>query len=189
MTNKNSLRLEIKIAAKALGCSERTVHRYIERGLLTRVKEKGKLYVIPDEVSILKQKLESDKKKRSAIKSKSNDKVTVNLSHYELLIAKIGQLEENKRLMLEYKAQSEEQQRALAEYKIKCEENQNVIADHKEKIERKSETIKKAKEFILSERQKIQDLEKELERQQAEMDQRVRDLKKRGLLKRLFNVD
>lgn len=139
MTAKNILtseRLELKTAAKALGISVRTVQRYIERGLLTRVKERGRIFVIPDEVKILKKKLEVEGKTTKDKAGKNTTTVTVDLSYLEGLMTKLAQLEEKQKLMLTYQEDIKKKEMTIEEQHLSLMEKRQEIQELKENLKR-----------------------------------------------------
>jgi predicted site-specific integrase-resolvase len=139
MTEKNiptSERLELKTAAKALSVSVRTVQRYIERGLLTRVKERGRIFVIPDEVKILKKKLAIEGKTTATKLEKKVSTVTIELSYLENLMKKLAQLEEKQKFMLTYQEDLQKKDMTLKEKELSLVEKETEIQKLKDSLKR-----------------------------------------------------
>ncbi len=53
---KSEEKVTVKVAAKALGVSERTVQRYLEKGLLSKLKEGRRVYIPTSEITTLRQR-------------------------------------------------------------------------------------------------------------------------------------
>ncbi len=107
-------KVTITLAAKALKVSTKTVHRYLDKGLLTKVKEGTRVYVPMDEVRAL---LSGQPKIDKSPRVHEKDKVTVDRTHYDGLLVRLGQLEANQQLLLEYRAGIESRDKALEQAK------------------------------------------------------------------------
>ena len=97
-------KVTVKVAAKALGVSNKTIYRYIEKGRLSKVKEGRRIYIPMSEVRTLRsgqgekvsgQVLDTRKEKMS--------KVSITKEEYQSLLVELGELRERNKLLLEHK--------------------------------------------------------------------------------------
>ncbi|KJR40663.1 hypothetical protein MCHI_003443 [Candidatus Magnetoovum chiemensis] len=140
--------ITVKIAAKALETTERSIHRYIVKGLLTKVKQGGRTYVKADDVRKLRQEA---KNKLETVKACHNDKETktrkdststvcIKIDRYDDMMKRIGELEERNKLLLEYKA--------TKEYDIR--QRDHAIEKLKERIAEFEQDLEHARQSFLS---------------------------------------
>ncbi len=149
-------------AAKALNIARKTVYRWIEKGLLSKVKEGNKTFVVLEEVKAICDKAVSQGDTKFEADSVADTSlVTLERLHYEGLLIKLGQFEAERRYLLEYKTGLEAKDKELIGTK-------NALADAEKLIEAKNKTMQLAD-------QKIKELEAEVERS-----------KNRSWLKRIF---
>jgi hypothetical protein len=164
MTTTNE-KLTLQIAAKALHMSVRTIQRYLDKGLLTKVKEDGKVYVYADEIRGLKNKLTTTNKLSDDTKKKSPGQATVDLLYLEGLLIQVGQLKEKQQLLLTY------------ENDIR-QKNDTLLAKERELLEQKAMIEQKNKELIEAEKL-LQEKDKVMEKAGAEI-QRLRNEAKKA---------
>lgn len=104
-------KVTVQVAAKALGVHEKSVHRYIAKGLLTRIRDGNRTYVPLAQVVHLRNeqkqsgqgqvtdKIEGVPKDGNKVSVTKTATVTIDRDHYEGILIRIGQLEaENKTL-------------------------------------------------------------------------------------------
>lgn len=98
-------KVTIQGAAKALGVSRGTVVHYLNNGRLTRIKEGSKVYILMDEIRILRDQKKDPNVTRSAGGARGSDGITVTVDreYYEELLGRLGQLELEKQHLLKYK--------------------------------------------------------------------------------------
>jgi DNA-binding transcriptional MerR regulator len=159
-------KVTISVAAKALKVSTKTVHRYIEKGLLTKLKEGTRVYVPMDDIRVLRNGQGSIDKSPPV---HEKDRIIIDRGHYDGLLIRVGQLESERQLLLEYKASIEEKDKVILEQKEKVAAQNKILREAKEKIEAKEEELAEI-------RAREEEKEKELKR-----------LKKRSFFQRLFN--
>ncbi len=130
-------KVTIPVAAKALNVSTKTVHRYIEKGLLTKVKEGTRVYVLTDQIRTLRDgQGKIDKSPRVHEKGK----FSVDRTHYEGLLTRLGQLEVKQQLLLEYKTGLEAKNRELLETRERLTEAEQKV----KKLEAEVDRLKKS---------------------------------------------
>lgn len=100
-------KITIHVAAKTLGVSRGTVVSYLDNGLLTRIRQADGIYISVDEIRALRDKKRGPDSAVS--KDVSSDRgnrsvVTIDIDDYEGLLTRIGQLENERRYLLQYKA-------------------------------------------------------------------------------------
>jgi excisionase family DNA binding protein len=94
-----SEQVSIKVAAKALGVSTKTVRRYLESGKLTKVKDGHRVLIPSDEIRQLRNEL------GQGMSIPSQDTITLSIDKYNELLQELGQYKAQAQLMLEYKAE------------------------------------------------------------------------------------
>jgi DNA-binding transcriptional MerR regulator len=117
-------KVTVKVAAKALNVTPRTVRRYIEKGLITRIKEADRVYVSMDSVrSFLGQQGGQQKADMSQARPQNEDRkadtaaavIPLDRTHYEGLLTRLGALEAERKYLLEYQTTNEELKKRVAE--------------------------------------------------------------------------
>jgi len=111
-------KVSIQVAAKALGVSKGTIVQHLNNGKLSRIKEGSTVYISADEINRLLEAREDSPvitpKARipeskhvvvTKVKSSEGDgtTVTVDRSHYEEILTRVGRLELENRNLLVYK--------------------------------------------------------------------------------------
>lgn len=121
---KTQEKATVQEAAKALSIGRKTIYRWINKGLLSKVKEAKKTYVLLDEVKAIcgKGKTQTDTKIESK-KSLDTNIISLERIHYEGLLIRLGQLEVKEKYLLEYKDGLEEKNKELKRLK---EENERL---------------------------------------------------------------
>ena len=118
-------KVTIQVASKALNVTQKTIHQWLRTGTLTRVKEGNRTYILMDEVRALRQNRVTNPKsevitsenKIELSNNLGNNMVPIDREHYEGLLIRLGQLETNQQLLLEYKAGIEYRDKALEQAK------------------------------------------------------------------------
>lgn len=130
---KSQEKVTINLAAKVLNVDRRTIYRWMDKGVLSKIKEGKKTYILMDEVRTLRDKSATDDKSHnvSQFRGTNKDTVTVDRSHYEALLIRLGQLEVKEKNLLEYKTGLEEKDKEL-----------KITRERKEKLEDEMERIR-----------------------------------------------
>ena len=173
-------KVTIQVASKALNVTPKTVHQWLRTGTLTRVKDGNRTYILMDEVRALRQTRVTNKKSEVITSEGKNepgnnqgyDMVPIKREHYEGLLTRLGQLEANQQLLLEYKGNIEQRDKALEQAKG------NISAQAQELAEARA-TITKARSELQRLFEVKQDAEakgKALLEQQAALKAREREL-------------
>ena len=123
--NMQDEKVTIQVAAKALNVTPKTVHQWLRTGTLTRVKDGNRTYILMDEVRALRQNRVTNPKsevitsegKIEPSNNLGNNIVPIDREHYEGLLIRLGQLEANQQLLLEYRACIEYRDKALEQAK------------------------------------------------------------------------
>lgn len=139
----NAERVTIPLAAKALKVSTKTVQRYIEKGQLSKIKEGTRVYVPMDEIRAL---LSGHPKIDKSPHVHEKDRVTVDRTHYDSLLVRLGQLEANQQLLLEYRQGIEKKELALAEKDRELAEAKAVLEQREKEL---AEILAEAKRLRL----------------------------------------
>ena len=97
-------KVTVKVAAKALGVSDKTVYRYIEKGMLSKVKEGRRVYIPMSEVRTLRNR-QGEKVSIQVLDTRKEEmsKVSITKKEYESLLLELGELRERNKLLLEHK--------------------------------------------------------------------------------------
>ena len=99
----------IQAAARCLGVSTKTIQRYLAKGLLTKIKDGAKTFVLTSEIDALAAPdLTGQKHERPRIlprlqKGLPRDEVVLEREHYESLLIELGELRKQKEYALEFK--------------------------------------------------------------------------------------
>ncbi len=173
-TTTTNEKLTLQVAAKAFEVSVRTVQRYLDKGLLTKVKEDGKVYVYADEVRGLRQKINTTKKMTNDKISSSKATVTVDMSYLEGLLVQLGQLKEKQQLLLEYKDDIRQKddtilakERELSEQRAIIEQKTQKLSEAERLLQEKDKVMQQAGaeiQKLRTEAKRAKDLEAELVR-------------------------
>jgi DNA-binding transcriptional MerR regulator len=163
-------KVSISLAAKALKVSTKTVHRYIERGQLSKVKEGTRVYVPMDDIRTL---LSGQPRVDKSPHVHENDKVTVDRTHYDSLLVRLGQLEANQQLLLEYRAGIESRDKALEQAKGNINAQAQELDQARATINRARLELQRLMEIKQDAEQKASELadqQGELNRPRAELE-------------------
>jgi excisionase family DNA binding protein len=96
--------VSIREAARALGVSKRTVLRYLDKRLLTRVKEGKRTYIPMRQISQLRDIKKPDVTTSDKPMSDNQEAaVTIDRGHYETLLTRLGHLENECQSLLQCK--------------------------------------------------------------------------------------
>jgi len=173
-------KVTIQVAAKALNVTPKTVHQWLRTGTLTRVKDGNRTYILMDEVRALRQARVTNPKsevitfeaKNEQVTNQGYDMVPIKREHYEGLLTRLGQLEANQQLLLEYRAGIEYRDKAL-------EQAKGNISAQAQELDQAKATISKAR----SELQRLMEIKQDAEQkakmvlnQQAALQQREKEL-------------
>jgi len=171
-----SEKVTIPVAAKALKVSTKTVQRYIEKGLITKVKEGTRVYVHIDEVRAL---LNGQPKIDKSPRVQEKDRITVDRTHYDSLLVRLGQLEASQQLLLEYKGNLQARDKELSETKSELDQAKTTISKARQELQGllKVKQDAEAKAVTLLDQQKaLEARERELRELKAE-NERLKRLK------------
>ena len=111
-------RISIKSAAKTLGLTEKTVQRYLAKGLLTKIKETNRTYLLASEIKALAQTQTGEQGQTrfghapGSKKPLERDIVSMDRSRYEALLIEVGELRKQVELLLEYRSMLQTRQEA-----------------------------------------------------------------------------
>ena len=190
----------IKTAAKALGVSERSIQRYIKQGLLTKIKEGTNIFLLSDEIRQLRQ----NKTGNRPTNTKSNDSlnvVTISSDKYDKMVSELGQLQERCSNLLEYRLIQEKlkkevklKDKKIVELKnnaktvicqkdVKIQKLQQNVGNASKFILETDDTNKKLKNILVNKDNQIDDLQKNLDILQKELQKH----KSRNIFQRIFN--
>jgi DNA-binding transcriptional MerR regulator len=112
-------KITVEAAAERLGVSTKSIHRYVARGLLTKVKQGGRTFLFISEVDELKKRIDLTAETGSRLQGstatvdKSNDAVTMDLERYERLLVELGELRTENRLFRQFEGALRENAEAL----------------------------------------------------------------------------
>lgn len=174
-------KLTLQVAAKALDVSVRTVQRYIDKGLITKVKEDGKVYVIADEIRGLKKKLEATNDTTDDRAKSVKTTVTVDMSYLEGLLVQIGEMKEKQRLLLEYRDDIRQKELSLLSKEQELTQTKAALTANSAELSEARATISKAR----NELQKLLQAQQEAEAKgKALLDQMAANERLRAELKR-----
>jgi predicted site-specific integrase-resolvase len=138
-------KVTIAIASKVLNVDRRTIYRWMDKGLLSKVKEGNSTCVLMDDVRALRNKAMSHDKKVDVAKNSDKDEavndtvtgtVTVERTHYEGLLTRLGQLEAKQELLLEYREGLQAKDKELANTKAALEARERELAEIKAEVDR-----------------------------------------------------
>jgi predicted DNA-binding transcriptional regulator YafY len=108
----NERMVTVKVAAKALGVSIKTVHRYLDTGRLTRIKDGQRAYIPAEEIRALRGELEGGGKQLSMAGVQT---ITITVERYEALLMELGEARQKEQLLLEYHAEVKQKEARIAE--------------------------------------------------------------------------
>ncbi|MGA1823269.1 MAG: helix-turn-helix domain-containing protein [bacterium] len=173
----------IKVAAKALNVNRRTIYRWINKGLISKVEDNKKTFVPIDDIRALRNKSNNKMPQRQNHHVSQNysscDTVTLGMEHYESMLIRLGQLEHEKTLFLEYKGDLEKKEKEFEETKSQLIETTLWL----EEAEKENKKIALQKYAAKIQKKEIENLKRNLH----ELNRQLSKLKKRGLLERIFN--
>ena len=119
-------KVTIQEAARIANISRQTLYRWIEKGLLSREKDKNLSFVSLAEVQALCN--QSDKPNDTDNVTSNNqdtqqdvNRVTVDRAHYDGLLVRLGQMEAEKKYLLEYKGGLEAKDKELDHAKVEID--------------------------------------------------------------------
>jgi len=172
-------KITLQVAAKALDVSVRTVQRYIDKGLITKVKEDGKVYVMADEIRCLKKKLEATNDTTGDRAKIDKTTITVDMSYLEGLLVQLGEMKEKQRLLLEYKDDIRQKEMSLLSKEQELTQTKAALTANSTELEQARATITKAR----NELQRLMEIKQDAEQkakvvldQQAALDAKEHEL-------------
>lgn len=154
-----SEKITLRVAAKALDVSVRTVQRYLDKGLITKVKENGKVYVLADEIRGLRKRLEATNDMTDDRAKSGKTTVTLDMSYLEGLLVQLGEMKEKQRLLLEYKDDIRQKEVSLLAKEQELTQTKAALATNSAELEQARATITKAR----SELQRLFEVQKDAE--------------------------
>jgi len=169
-------KVTIQEASVILSIGRKTIYRWIDKGLLSKTKEGKNAYVSLAEVRTLYDRSDTqtdtqnvsgnvtDTQQGTQLDTQDTHRGTntaiVDVAYLEGLLVRLGQLEAEKRYLLEYKGGLEEKDKELAETKATLAKANSEL---RRVINYKSEAEAKAKELQAREKE-VEELRAELER-------------------------
>jgi excisionase family DNA binding protein len=160
-------KVTIQEAVKTLGISRKTLYRWIDKGLLSREKEGNRAYVSLAEVRALcdrvttQQDIEivsGDSQETHQTGHDDTNRVTVDMPYLEGLLVRLGQLEAEKRYLLEYKGGLEAKERELADTKASLNTQAHELSAVRSELDNNSHELDQARETISKARNELQRL-------------------------------
>ena len=128
----------IKVACDTLKVSRKTIYRYIEKGLLTKIKEGRRTYILANDIRSLRQgQIEKVTQTKSDTDTKKVTHMTLPIDEYKSVMAELAELRERNRLLLEYKLAGDQVKKELEETKHKLQEAETEIAQLKKPLFRR----------------------------------------------------
>jgi excisionase family DNA binding protein len=127
--------MTIKEASVTLSVSVRTIHRYIQKGLLEAEKVDGKIYVSEESIRHF-ESLSSDKIDTSAGQFDITRHVVIERDRYEGLLTRLSQLEAERLYLLEYKGMTQAKDNELIEVKADLKSVQALKLELEERCRR-----------------------------------------------------
>ena len=181
-------KVTIQVAAKGLGVSKGTIITYLNKGLLTRIKEGGRIYVPMDEVRTL-----GDTKRKPQVKpsvspsAERNKRASVNKERDrpKRPLASFGLLESERQYLLTCKAALEAKDKELEKLTFEVntlKRNLKIQANELKGTETRLRELEKERQKLLGEFKKTTDAnDHEKERTQARLlavDDKVKRLRR-----------
>lgn len=127
-------KVTIQEAARTLNIDRRKIYRWIEKGLISKYPEDGKTFVLLEEVQAFcaEHTTESAQERtthngRTEISTTEHTHYIVDKEHYEGLLIRLGQLESEKRYLLEYKGGLETKEKELTEARTTINKARNEL--------------------------------------------------------------
>ena len=173
-------KVTLQVASKALNVSTKTIRRYIERGIISKSKEGTRIFVPMDEIRNLKNR-QVKMDKYHPVHQK--DKITVDRTHYDGLLTRLGQLEGERKYLLEYKADLEKKDEEMLKIKNNIKSTSKWILEVEEKNINKNKKLELQKNILNTKTLEIEKLKQNLK----ELNKKFSQIKKRGLVQRLLN--
>jgi chromosome segregation ATPase len=175
----------IKVAARTIGVTTKSIDRWLKDGTLTKIEEGRRVYIPTKEVLQMRDRRLKKKKATSTIFKETqnpepNKTIAIDAKEYKDLLESHGQLrgllEAHSTRLLEYKGIMEQKDKEITSLKTEIDQ-----------VEKQNEEVNSWFKEIIAESKKKEnaanELKKNLETFQKELDR----LKSRGLLKRIFN--
>jgi hypothetical protein len=148
-------KVTIQEAARTLNIDRRKIYRWIEKGLIPKYTENDKTFVLLEEVRAFCAEHTTEHAQECAAHNKSTDTRTeistterthyiVDKEHYEGLLIRLGQMESEKKYLLEYKQDLDRRDKELAETKstlAKANSELRKMVDIKKETEQKEKEI------------------------------------------------
>ena len=165
-------RVTIQEAARITNISRQTLYRWIEKGLLSREKDKNLSYVSLTEVQALCNQSDN-KQSTNNVTSDNQDtqqdtgKVTIDVTYLEGLLVRLGQLEAEKRYLLEYKTGLEVKDKELSEARAmitKARSELQRLLEVKQDAEQKGKALLEQQAALEAKEHELADIRGENER-------------------------
>jgi len=198
MDSRTNEKASITVAAKALGVSAKTIQRWVKSGKIQSIREDNRVFIPVDEIRARLQEqrasvadIDQDKKEdvqtiRGHSEDKNLDVIPIERTHYEGLLTRLGQLEANQQLLLEYKEGLQTKERELSETKATLAANTEKLAGVRAALDVNNEELAEARATISKARNELQRLlhvqqdaeakGKELLNQQAALKEKEKEL-------------
>jgi predicted site-specific integrase-resolvase len=119
----------IKVACDTLKVSRKTIYRYIEKGLLTKIKEGRRTYILANDIRSLRQgQIEKVTQSKRDSDTKKVTHMTLPIEEYKSVMEELAELKERNKLLLEYKLTGDQVRKELEETKQKLQAAETEIA-------------------------------------------------------------
>jgi DNA-binding transcriptional MerR regulator len=170
MDSKAIEKASITVAAKALGVSAKTIQRWVKSGKIQSIREDNRIFIPVDEIRArLQDKRASvediDQDKKEAVQTtightedKNLDVIPITRTHYEGLLTRLGQLEANQQLLLEYKEGLQVKEKALDQARENLNAQSQELAEIKGALAANSSELEEAKKVISRARLELEKL-------------------------------
>jgi excisionase family DNA binding protein len=147
-------KVTIQEAARIANISRKTLYRWIEKGLLSREKDKNLSHVSLAEVKALCDRVTNQQVTKNVTGDNQatqqepqgdTNRVTVDVSYLEGLLVKLGQMEAERRYLLEYKTGLEVKDKELANIRADAEQKARALADREAEVDRLQAELERAR--------------------------------------------
>lgn len=170
MNSRTNEKASIQVAAKALGVSVKTIQRWVKGGKIQSIREDNRVFIPVEEIRTRLQEqrtnvadIDQDKKEdvqttRGHYEDKNLDVIPITRTHYEGLLTRLGQLEANQQLLLEYRAGIESRDKELEQAKGNISAQAQELVTVKSALDANSAELNQARETISKARSELQRL-------------------------------
>jgi len=217
MSNESKELSSIKVAARTIGVTTKSIDRWLKEGTLSRIEEGRRIFIPTSEIMAMRDRRLKKKKTTSTIfketqNTEPSKTIAIDVNEYKTLLENYGQmkglLEAHSSRLLEYKGILEGKDKEITSLKAELDqaekqndevnswikevieeskEKENEIKESKEKISHLEEQNQNIKSSSIFTIQKKDDEIEELKKNLQAFQKELDRIKSRGLLKRFFN--